>query len=81
MSRPTTSNGLTTSHGHTTGDLVWVGEPGPLDRKVVWRIASIYKAAPDKVYAVLTSGMTERSSTVPIERLTPYQARVLEPAQ
>lgn len=71
---------LATSHGHTPGDLVWVGEPAPLDRKVVWRIASIYEAAPGKVYAVLTSGMTERSSTVPIERLTRYEARVLEPA-
>lgn len=71
---------LATSHGFSANDLVFVGEPAPLDRKVVWRIASIYEAAPGKIYAVLTSGMTERSSTVPIERLTRYEARVLEPA-
>lgn len=71
---------LETAGGHRRGDLVWVGEPAPLDRKVVWRIASLYEAAPGKVYAILTSGMTERSSTVPIERLTAYEARVLEPA-
>lgn len=71
---------LTTSHGFSVKDLVFVGEPARLDRKVVWRISSIYEAAPGKIYAVLTSGMTERSSTVPIERLTRYEARVLEPA-
>ena len=71
---------LKAAGGFSLRDLVWVGEPGPLDRKVVWRIDSLYEAAEGKIYAVLTSGMTERSSTVPLERLTRYRPRVLEPA-
>lgn len=73
-------SGVATAGGFAPRDLVFVGEEGPLDRKVVWRISSIYEAAPGKVYAVLTSGMTERSSTVPIERLTHYRPRLMEPA-
>ena len=62
------------------GDLVFVGQPAPLDQKVVWRISSIYQAAGDKHYAVLASGMTERGAIVPIERLTRFKPRVTEPA-
>lgn len=71
---------LTTSHGLKAGDLVFVGKPAPLTDKVVWRITSIYQAAEGKVYAVLTSGMTERGRTSPIETLTRFTPRVSEPA-
>lgn len=71
---------LETANGFSIGDLVFVGSPAPLDQKVIWRVTSIYQAADDKIYAVLTSGMTERGSTVPIERLTHYRPRLTEPA-
>lgn len=70
---------VTSAGGFSLKDLVFIGDPAPLDRKVIWRIASMYEAAENKIYAVLTSGMTERSSTVPLERLSHYRPRVLEP--
>ena len=57
------------------GDLVWVGSEGDLARKIVWQIESIHDGN-----AVVRSGMTERRSVFPIERLTPFKPRQMEPA-
>lgn len=62
------------------GDLVFVGPAAPLTDKVVWRVVNINQAAEGVEYATLTSGMTERSSIVPVQRLTRFAPRMLEPA-
>lgn len=62
------------------GDLVFIGPPAPLDAKIVWKVVRINPATEGVVYATVRSGMTERVSVVPIERLTKYTPRVLEPA-
>lgn len=57
-------------------DLVWIGPAKPLDRSVIWRITGIYEGN-----AYLESGMTERRTIVPLERLTKFvPRRVQEPA-
>lgn len=55
------------------GDLVFVGAPGPLDRKVTWRILSIKDGV-----ATLSSGQTERLRRATISRLSHF--RLMEPA-
>lgn len=60
------------------GDLVFVGEPAPLTRKVVWSISSINTAAEGVAYATLRSGQTERSRIVPVSQLSRF--RVTEAA-
>ena len=60
------------------GDLVFVGPPGPLDRKVTWKVLAIRQASDDIYYATLASGQTERLRTVPVSKLTRF--RVMEGA-
>lgn len=69
---------MTATHQFKVGDIVWVGAAAPLDRKVTWRIARLDQAAEGIQYAVLVSGLSARSRTVPTTRLTPF--RVMENA-
>lgn len=70
---------IATTNGLSAGDLVYCGK-GTLDTgAIVWRIVSIYQATEDKQYAVLRSGMTERTATVPVERLRRFTPRISEP--
>ena len=69
---------MTATHKFKVGDIVWVGAPAPLDRKATWKIARLDQAAEGLEYATLISGRSERSSTAPTTRLTPF--RVMENA-
>ena len=55
------------------GDLVFVGNPAPLDRKTTWRIVRF-----DGGIATLSSGQTERLRAEPISNLSHF--RLAEPA-
>lgn len=59
----------------TPGDIVFVGPAGPLDRKRTWLVVNIHNGL-----ATLRSGMTERTTVAPLERLTPFRPRLAEPA-
>jgi len=71
---------VTTAHGFKVGDLVYRGKRDLSGGAIVWRIVSIYQATDDKFYAVLTSGMTDRGATVPVEKLSKFIPRLTEPA-
>lgn len=65
-------------NGFHVGDIVFVGEPAPLHRKNTWKILSLWTATDEVAYATLTSGLTGRLSTVPVDRLSKF--RVMEGA-
>lgn len=60
--------------GFKPGDLVFIGEPAPLDRKMTWRISTIDQAADGLYYATIRSGQSGQTRVVPTTRLTHFRA-------
>lgn len=63
---------MTAADALEVGDIVFVGEPAPLTKKVTWRILFI-RNEDGTDYAYLSSGMTDRARREPVSRLTRFR--------